>query len=176
MSNSKLVLYIASSVDGIIAKPNDNLDFLKLVEQEGEDYGYFDFISDVDAVIVGRKTYEWVEGLGIDYPHKDKPVFVFTSKQRPKEGQVTFYNDSLSTLVAKLKKESGTKIYCDGGAHLVNSLLKEKLIDEIILSIIPVILGEGNRLFKDGFPEQELKLVSSNHFKTGLVQNHYRVL
>lgn len=70
----KVVLYIAMSVDGYIAKPDDNLDFLSIVEKEGEDYGYFEFVKSTDAVIVGRKTYEKVLTMGFDHPHPTKTL------------------------------------------------------------------------------------------------------
>jgi dihydrofolate reductase len=73
-----------------------------------------------------------------------------------------------------LKRINGKNIFCDGGAEIVNELLKHNLIDEFIVSVIPVILGAGIRLFKDGKPEQKLQLVSSKSFDTGLVQFHYK--
>jgi dihydrofolate reductase len=107
------------------------------------------------------------------FSHADKETYVVTRKAREKEGNRTFYNGELRELVKKLKSTEGKNIFCDGGAEIVNELLKEKLIDELIVSIIPVLLGEGVRLFKDGTPEQELKLVSAKNYETGLVQLHY---
>lgn len=78
----KLILYIASSLDGFIAKPNDDLSFLSIVHKEGEDYGYADFISTVDTVILGRKTYDWVLNHAA-FPHADKNAYVITSTERP---------------------------------------------------------------------------------------------
>ena len=74
MTNNKrkLILYISCSLDGYIAKPNDDLSFLSMVEQEGQDYGYADFIKTVDTVIVGRRTYDWVIGQRYEFPHSDK--------------------------------------------------------------------------------------------------------
>ncbi len=175
MNSRKLILYISCSLDGFIAKPNDDLSFLEKVQVEGEDYGYYDFISTVDAVIVGRKTYDWVIGQGYEFPHKDKESYIITRELKPKEGNVTFYNADLKSLVAKLKSETGKNIFCDGGSAVANMLLKLKLIDEIILSVIPVILGDGIPLFEKGIPEKELELISSKSFKTGLVQLHYKV-
>ncbi|MFT7346126.1 MAG: dihydrofolate reductase, partial [Cryomorphaceae bacterium] len=88
----KLILYISCSLDGFIAKPGDDLSFLDKVQVEGEDYGYHDFISSVDAVIVGRKTYDWVIGQGYEYPHKDKESYIITREEKAKDGNITFYN------------------------------------------------------------------------------------
>lgn len=77
------------------------------------------------------------------------------------------------TVIQRFKIENGKNIFCDGGAEIVNEFLKNKLIDEFIISIIPVFLGAGIRLFKNGRPEQKLKLVKTQSFETGLVQLHY---
>ncbi len=145
----KVILYIATSLDGYIAKPNDDLSFLSIVEQEGQDYGYADFVKTVDTVIVGRKTYDKVISMGFDFPHADKDAYIITRTPRPTVGSVKFYSGDLKTLVGKLKTESGKNIYCDGGAEMVNELLKDNLIDEFIISVIPILVGNGTKLFKD---------------------------
>lgn len=169
-----MILYIAMSLDGYIAKPDDDLGFLSIVEQEGQDYGYADFVSTVDAVIVGRKTYDKVLSMGYDFPHADKDAYIITRTPRPDIGNVKFYTGNIKDLVDRLKIQEGKNIFVDGGAETVNGLLKDRLIDEFYISVIPVLLGEGVRLFKDGRPEQQLTLVSSKHFDKGLTQLHYR--
>lgn len=175
MKERKVILYIACSLDGFITKPGDDLTFLDRVQKEGEDYGYMDFISTVDTVIIGRKTYDWVMGSMGVFPHADKETYVITRTRRPNEGRTVFYNGSLSDLVRALKKYRGKNIFCDGGAEVVNALLEEKLIDELILSIIPVLVGSGKRLFTTGRPEQGLELTGVKSFDTGLVQLYYRM-
>ncbi len=172
----KLALFIATSLDGYIAKPNDDLSFLKLVEKEGEDYGYVEFIESVDTLIIGRKTYDYVlKEIGSShYNNGERDVYVITRTERPDVGKVKFYTGDLTELVQKLKSENGKNIYCDGGAEIINKLLKDDLIDDLIISVIPILLGNGTRLFKDGRPEQLLELVSAKTFDTGLVQLHYK--
>ena len=170
----KIILYIAMSLDGYISKPGDDLGFLTLVEMEGEDYGYARFIETVDTVILGRKTYDIVMSMGIGFPHADKNVFVITRTPRPDIGKIKFYAGNLRALILKLKSGTGKNIFCDGGAETVNVLMRDDLIDEFIISIIPVFLGNGIRLFKDGRPELNLELVNSKHFSKGLVQLHYK--
>lgn len=172
----KLVLYIATSLDGYIAQPNDDLSFLSIVQKEGEDYGYQAFISQVDTVILGRKTYDWVMGQVDVFPHADKETYVVTRSARPAEGNVHFYSGDVPELVQGLKAADGKVIFCDGGSELVQVLLKHKLIDELIISVIPVMVGEGTRLFHDGRPYQALQLTSVQSFETGLVQLHYKAL
>lgn len=170
----KLILYIATSLDGYIAKPNDDLGFLSIVEQEGQDYGYADFIKTVDAVIVGRKTYDKVISMGFDFPHADKDAYIITRTPRPTIGSLKFYTDDLKSLVNKLKSEKGKNIFCDGGAEIANELLKFDLIDEFIISVIPILVADGIKLFKDGRPEKKLELVSVKSFDKGLTQLHYK--
>lgn len=172
----KLSLFIATSLDGYIAKPNDDLSFLKLVEKEGEDYGYEEFTSTIDTIILGRKTYDYVlrEIGSSHYDNGKRNVFVITRTEKPSVGKTTFYTGNLTELVQRLKAGSGNNIYCDGGAEIINELLKNDLIDEFIISIIPVLVGNGTRLFKAGRPEQQLELVNSKTFDTGLSQLHYK--
>jgi len=172
----KLSIYIATSLDGYIAKPNDDLSFLKLVEKEGEDYGYMDFTSTIDTIILGRKTYDWVrKEIGSShYDNGDRNVYVITRTEKPCIGKTTFYTGNLTELVERLKNENGKNIYCDGGAEIINELLKNDLIDEFIISVVPVLLGSGTRLFQDGRPEQQLELIHTKAFDTGLIQLHYK--
>ncbi len=172
----KLILYIACSLDGYIAKPNDDLSFLDRVQKENEDYGYYNFISSVDTVIIGRKTYDWVMTKVDVFPHSDKETYVITRTQKPAIGNIVFYTGNLVNLVNGLKNKPGKNIFCDGGAEIVNELLKENLFDELIISIVPVLVGEGTKLFKYGRPEQGLELVSVKEFDTGLVQLHYKMI
>jgi len=174
----KLSLFIATSLDGYIAKPNDDLGFLKIVEKEGEDYGYNEFTANVDTIILGRKTYDWVlREIGTShYDNGERDVYVITRTSRPDAGKTKFYTGNLTELIKQLKSRKGKNIYCDGGAEIVNELMKDNLIDEFIISIVPVFVGDGIRLFKDGRPGQQLKLVNSKTFNTGLVQLHYQIL
>lgn len=168
-------LFIAMSLDGYIAKPNDDLSFLKLVEKEGEDYGYAEFTSKIDTIIIGRRTYDYVVNeIGAShYDNGQRDVYVITRTERPKVGRTTFYTGDITELLKGLKSEKGKNIYCDGGAEVINELLKQNLIDEFIISVIPVLLGNGIRLFKDERPEQAIELITAKTFDTGLIQLRY---
>jgi dihydrofolate reductase len=172
-SERKLIVYIAMSLDGYIAKPNDDLSFLSLVQMEGEDYGYEKFINTVDTVIMGRKTYDWVMKQVPRFPHEDKETYIISRQLKQGLGNVQYYSGNIKELVDRLKSQSGKNIFVDGGAEIVNLLLQDLLVDEWIISVIPIMLGTGVRLFKDGRPEQKLKLVHTSQFKSGLVQLHY---
>ncbi|MBW8332697.1 MAG: dihydrofolate reductase family protein [Prolixibacteraceae bacterium] len=171
--NRKLGIYIAMSLDGYIAKQDDDISFLTDVEQEGEDYGYSKFIETIDAVILGRKTYDKILAMGIDWPYGDRKVFVLTRTPKPDSGNIQFCSGNLPELISTLKSQKGKNIYCDGGAETIHQLLQEDLIDELTISIIPVLLGDGIRLFKGGLQEQKLQLINVKSFEKGLVQMHY---
>src|SRR5690606_4893048 len=172
----KISLFIATSLDGYIAKPNDDLSFLKDVEKEGEDYGYAEFVATIDTLIIGRRTYDYVvKEIGAShYDNGERNVYVITRTERPNLGRITFYTGNLTELVQQLKSENGKNIYCDGGAEIINELLERDLIDEFIISVVPVLLGNGTRLFKDGRPEQVLEFVKAKAFETGLIQINYK--
>lgn len=174
ISDRKVVLYIAMSLDGYIATKDNSIDFLSLVEQEGEDYGYHDFLNSVDTVMIGRKTFDKVISMGFEYPHTDKAVYILTRTEKSSIGTFQYYTGELKQLVSNLKSQSGKNIYCDGGAEIANQLMSEDLVDEFIISVIPILLGDGIKLFKDGRPEQQLELLSTKQFDKGLTQLHYK--
>ena len=160
------------TLDGYVATEDGDLSFLEAMHIEGEDYGYAKFTESVDTVILGRKTYDKVLSFGIPYPHSDKKTFVISRTKSGEEG-ITFYSGNVKDLVLDLKNQKGKNIYCDGGPELVHALLQENLLDEIILSVIPVLLGSGIPLFRAGFSTQQLKLKDSKSFASGLVQMQY---
>ncbi len=175
-AHRKVILYIATSLDGYIAGPNDDLSFLKLVQTEGEDYGYSEFYKTVDTVIMGRKTFDWVTKEISGLPHPNKKTYIITRTKRQDIGNTKFYTGNLKYLVLKLKNKKGKNIFCDGGAEIIHELLQDKLVDELIISIVPLLLGKGTRLFKDGRSLQKLSHISTKSFPKGLIQIHYSIL
>ena len=105
------------------------------------------------------KTYNYVvKEIGAShYDNGQRDVYVITRTERPKVGRTTFYKGNLSKLVDHLKSKNGKNIYCDGGAEVINELLKHDLTEVLIISVIPVLLGNGTRLFRDGRPEQSIQ-------------------
>ncbi|MEM9931348.1 MAG: dihydrofolate reductase family protein, partial [Bacteroidota bacterium] len=134
--NRKVILYISMSLDGYLATKDDGLDWLSVVEREGEDYGYADFTKNVDTYIVGRTTYETVKQLlGGDFPQAQQyDCYVLTRQSLTPEPGITFYGGDLRDLIQRLKSELGKNIYCDGGATVVKLFAEHDLIDEYIIS------------------------------------------
>lgn len=164
------------SLDGFLADQDDNLDFLTPFQATGEDYGYTAFTKNVDTYIVGKKTYDVVMGLtGGEFPQKDQyDCYIITRQEIEGEKNLTFYNRDISTLINTLKSKEGKDIYCDGGGQIVQLLMEQQLIDEYIIHIVPTILGEGKRLFKGNVPPQDIMLVESKSYSSGMVLVHYQ--
>jgi dihydrofolate reductase len=171
----KVILFIAMSLDGYIAGPDDDLSFLNQVAKEDEDYGYSTFTDGVDTVIMGRKTYDWVMGQVADFPHAGKETYIITRTERASPGNLNFFTGNIAELIASLKLKPGKNIFVDGGAEVVNTMLQADLLDEMIISVIPVLLGKGTLLFKPDAPGHLLKLISCRSYETGLVQVHYKI-
>lgn len=172
----KIILYIAESLDGFIAKEDGDISWLSIADRTDEDYGYNDFINTVDTVIMGRKTYEKVLSFGIEFPHKDKKCFVLSNTMKGNEHNIEFYNGDISELIERLREEKGKNIFIDGGSEVIRAFRNKNLIDEYVISIIPVLIGKGIPLFKDADTENSLKLTGSKIFHSGLVQLRYERL
>ena len=173
MADRQVILYIAMSLDGYIAATNDDISWLSVVDNPPEDYGYSDFIKTVDTVLMGRKTYSKVLSLTGGFPHKNKKCYVLSKSKTGTDENVEFYNGDIGSLIQKIRTKEGSTIFCDDGAEIVFELMKQNLIDKYIISIIPIFVGEGIALFKQGRSMQHLKLIKSLTFPTGLVQLWY---
>jgi dihydrofolate reductase len=169
----KVVLYIAQSLDGYIARENDDISWLSIVDRDYEDYGYDEFIKTIDTVFMGRKTYEKVLTLGVEFPHKDKTCYVLSKKLLGADENVQFFNGSIVDLITEIKAQQGKDIFLDGGSELVRLFRDNNLIDEYVISIIPILLGKGIRLFRETESENNLRLVKSETFESGLVKLKY---
>lgn len=175
-SKRKVIVYIAVSLDGFIARNDGSLDWLLPFQTAGEDYGYADFMKTIDTVIMGRKTYDMVASMGYEFPHEGKQCFIVTRSPAPPKKHLIFFDKGLIPLVHDLQNQNGNTIFVDGGAEIVNEIMKHHLFDEYIISIIPVLLGGGIRLFDDARPEEEIHLVQSKSYPNGLVQLHYTAI
>lgn len=173
MSERKVILYIAASVDGYIADETGGIDFLSAAQTSGEDYGYDKFIKSVDTIIWGRKTYDKLLSFGIPFPYKNMKCYVLSRTKTGRDENVQFFNGDIGELIGGLRKHEGKNIYCDGGAELVFECMKSDLVDEFIITIVPVLVGGGIALFKPGRQKMTLRLVESRSFPSGVVQLHY---
>ncbi|PZO43280.1 MAG: dihydrofolate reductase [Pseudanabaena frigida] len=169
---SQLVLFIALSLDGYVARSSGAVDWLFT----DQDYGYEDFYATCDRLLMGRNTYEQIQSWG-DYPYSEKQGFVFSrTVERDRDENVTFVSTDLVSFVKDLKAQDGKDIWLVGGAAIAKTCLENNLVDKFILSIHPIILGEGISLFPPPLPTLSLNLVRCQTFDTGLVQITYTLL
>ena len=143
-------VFIATSLDGFIADKHGKIDFLyTFPDPVDDDMGYHDFMSSVDAILMGRKTYETVIGFGIEWPYKI-PVFVWSSTLNaiPAELQekVQIVSGSIEEILEAIHQQGHDALYIDGG-QTIQTFLQHDLIDEMIITTIPILLGNGIRLF-----------------------------
>jgi dihydrofolate reductase len=158
MKQRKVVLYIAQSLDGYIAKNDDSLDWLMRVDGEG-DNGYADFLVSVDTILIGRKTYDQILILAKGkFPYPNKSCFVFSRSEKEDTEFVKFINEDVRSFTKKLKNEEGKDIWVVGGGELISPLIKERLIDELIITIAPTLIGKGVPLFREAEDEVEVDL------------------
>lgn len=175
----KISIFIATSIDGYIAKKNGDIDWLtKLTpptgESEDKDCGFSTFFSGIDALIMGRNTYEVVSGFDT-WPYQGKRVVVLSSTLTSVCQQAELFNGDITALVEKLHADGIRHIYVDGGVT-ISQFLNMNLVDELIISLIPIILGSGISLFSKIDNEKWCRLVSSRPYSNGLVQLKYEVV
>ncbi len=177
MGETRNKVFIATSLDGFIADRNGKLDWLNLVKpDEDNDMGYGAFLKSVDAIIMGRKSFETVCGFDIEWPYSI-PVFVLsnTLKIIPKnlEGRVEVIKGELKQLLTALYNRGFKSLYIDGG-KTIQSFLKEDLLDELTVTTIPIILGGGSPLFSETPGELEFEHVKTEVFSGKVVQSTYK--
>ncbi|MEH3772612.1 dihydrofolate reductase family protein [Enterobacter asburiae] len=171
-------VFIAVSLDGYIARLNDDIDWLLKRDDPTEDHGYEAFIADKDCIVMGRGTYEKV--LTFDAWPYDLPVLVLsrqlagTPVPEALKGKVQFSCRTPREVLDDLAAQDVHRVYLDGG-KVIQSFLREGLVADMVIATVPVLLGSGKSLFGTLFGDIDMKLVSSRSFPSGLVQTHYRL-
>jgi len=175
----KISVYIATSLDGFIARPNDDLDWLPATGEEagGEDYGYGEFIATVDTIVIGRNTYDKV--LTFErWPYQGKPVAVLTHRPLERPGMVpesvTSMSGSPADIAARLEAGGARHVYLDGG-KTIQPFLDAGLIQRLTITRVPVLIGSGIPLFGPLRGDIRLRHIATMTFPTGLVRSEYEV-
>jgi dihydrofolate reductase len=163
----QLKLFIATSLDNFIAGKNGELDWLF---SDDNDYGYNEFYNSIDTTLIGNKTYKQILTFG-EFPYPNKTNFVFTRTHSNQDTKaVHFITDDLIEFVKSLKKQNGKDIWLVGGGEINTLMLNADLIDEMILSIHPIILAQGIPLFTDNAKRAHFKTKNCKTFESGLIQ------
>jgi dihydrofolate reductase len=162
--------FLAMSLDGHIARPDGRLDWL--APFEAEDHGYPAFLDAIEGILVGRKTYDTV--LGFErWPYAGKQCFVLTHRRIPASHGEEFLAGTPPEVVEQLGRAGVRHVYVDGGS-VVSAFLESDLLDDLTISIIPVVLGSGIRLFQGDLPGRPATLESCRSLPSGVVQLKYR--
>ena len=167
-------VFIGVSVDGFIARKNDDLDFLP---EDAEPHGYDELIASVDAIVVGRKTFEKVLSFGA-WPYGEKRVVVLSSHpldlSKAVGGVVEQMAGPPAEIVAQLAARGVNNLYVDGGIT-IQRFLREGAIQRLIITRVPVLIGEGVPLFGALPHDVRLRHIATRHYPSGLVQSEYEV-
>lgn len=162
-------VFIATSLDGYIARSDGGIDWLTIVARAGEDYGYAKFMANVDVILIGRATFDTAAGFP-EWPYPGKRVVVATHRPQPSIHGEVYACGEPAQLLADLGP--ARRIYIDGGS-LITQFLAADLIDDLRIAILPIVLGNGVRLFRGGEGEHRLELTGHRVYPSGLVALEY---
>jgi len=173
VNKPKISVYIATSIDGYIAQEDGGLDWLERTPTPNEDFGFKEFMNSIDVLVMGRKTYEIVSGFG-EWPYQGKRVVVISQTLDAVREEAELFSGDIQNLVSNLHGEGIKHIYVDGGVT-ISKFLEAGMVDQMIITVIPIILGKGIRLFNPMDKEHDCKLISAKPYPSGLVQLHYEL-
>lgn len=168
---AKVILYIAASLDGYIARNDHSLDWLPEPD-DNEDFGYKNFLAQIGTTIMGHYTYQVVKGFG-EAIYPDKTNYIFSRSAKAPEPNIKWANQPPVDFVSQLKETCKQDIWLIGGGELIKTLYEARLIDELILTQIPVLLGNGIPLWPTNQREAKLHLQNLTDFGSGIVQYHF---
>jgi len=171
-----VIVHIAASADGYIARSDGDLAWLTSRPAPKGFYGMNSFMRSIDTKVLGRRTYEVSLRMGATFDAKSRAI-VFSRHAPPADAPagVEFVTGAIGPFVSRLREQSGKDIWLMGGGELIASFLDEQAIDEFVISVVPVFIGEGIPLIARRHRHVPLELVTSERFEDGLVQNRYRI-
>lgn len=170
----KVIVYIASSLDGFIARKNHDISWLEAYNSPDEDHGYTEFIKNVGTAIMGARSYE----QSLIHPERvlaGIKNYILSSKQTVMSSgiETEFYNGDLGDLVQKIKQESDKDIFVVGGGKVVSEFLNAGLVDDLFHFIVPILLTDGIPLYINLYSDITLQLVESTSYTTGITKLHF---
>jgi dihydrofolate reductase len=171
-----VIVHIATSADGYIARPDGDLEWLTSRPAPKGFYGMNAFMKSIDTMVLGRKTYQASLRLGAKFDSTGRTI-VFSRHAKPADAPsgVEFVSGAIGPFVSRLREQPGKDIWLMGGGEIIASFLDEQAIDEFIVSVVPVFIGDGIPLIARRHRHVPLDLLSVERFEDGLVQLRYRV-
>jgi dihydrofolate reductase len=175
MSDRQVILYAAVSLDGFIADSEGKVEWLSdpALRIEQEEFGYAEFYDSIDTTLMGYKTYEDILGFDLPFPYSDKVNYVFSRRERPAGKWVRIVNSEIPEFIRSLKAQKGKHIWLVGGAQLNAFFLDHELIDRIILTVAPMVLGKGIPIFRGPSSIHYLEHLETRSFDKGWLQLIY---
>lgn len=173
LNRPKISVFIATSLDGYIAREDGGLDWLERTPTPDEDFGFKEFMNSIDVLVMGRKTYEVVSGFD-DWPYGGKRVVVMSRTLESVREEAELFSGEIMALVSNLQADGIKHIYIDGGIT-ISRFLELGMVDQMIITLIPIILGKGIRLFNPMDKEHDCRLASAQSYPSGLVQLRYEL-
>jgi dihydrofolate reductase len=174
----QVVLYIAASLDGFIARSDGSIDWLEgLPNPDNSDYGYGKFLEGIGSIVMGRKTYEVIMGFGVEWPYAGLQTFVVSRQPglAINSPDTQLVQEEIPRLISQLKASSDKDIWLVGGGELATWFLNQDLLDRIILTVIPLVLGNGIPLFAPAPKESNWSLKQVESYSSGAVTLHYDI-
>ncbi|HBE19414.1 MAG TPA: dihydrofolate reductase [Cyanobacteria bacterium UBA11149] len=170
---TKFILYIATSLDGYIARLDGSIDWLPSPEADGEANSYTKFYNSIDALIMGSKTYEQVLGFG-DWVYPGKLSYILTSRDlSTPRNDIFFVKGDIPEVIENINKKNYQRVWVVGGGKVASSFISQGLIDEYIITVIPIILGSGISLYQS-LPEVKLDFIQLKSYSSGMVELCYK--
>lgn len=170
---TELILYIATSLDGYIAKSDGDIGWLPSPEEDEKSDGYAQFYDSIDALIMGSTTYQQVLGFG-DWVYPEKPSYVLTTRNLSTvRSDILFIKGGVEEVIEEINQKGYKRVWLVGGGRVASAFIKCGLVSEYIITIIPIILGSGISLYQS-LPELKLDLVESKLSSSGMVELHYK--
>jgi dihydrofolate reductase len=171
----KIIVYIATSADGFIARPDGSVDWLDRPHPKG-DYGMPEFYRSIDTCILGRKTYDLMVRFGMAEGYAKKKNYVFSrTMSKAASPKVNVVSEDVTAFAERLRSQKGNDIWLVGGAELVAAFLDSGQVDEFIIHVIPTMIGEGIPLVAPRHRNLPLELLATEKFPDGVVRLHYAV-
>lgn len=168
---AEFILYVATTVDGYIASTDGSIDWLTPFETSEQNRAYTAFYSTIDALVMGYTTYEQVLGFG-DWSYAGKMSYVLTNRKRSTNRSDIVFKNSIEAVLEEIQRQQWKRVWVVGGGKVASLFIELGLIDEYILTVIPMILGRGISLYQS-LSRQKLNLVNSKNYDSGAVELHY---
>ncbi|WP_291128647.1 dihydrofolate reductase family protein [Dysgonomonas sp. UBA7698] len=172
----RIILHIATSMDGRIASPDGGLGWLKgFSSSEKIDYGYKDMLASVDTIVMGGKTYRELLNMDIVWPYPNQHTYVVSHhKWRTTQENVSFITENIIDTISELRNKSGKDIWLTGGGELISMLLAADLVDQMQIVYMPIVLGEGIILFPEQSKESQWNLMETKHYDSDVLMVRYK--